>query len=389
MKKICVITTSRADYGLLYHLIQQIYSSSRLELQLIVSGSHLSSQHGMTVSQIREDGFLIDAEVPIIQDTDTVLDISRAFSLGVTGFAQAYERLSPDIVLLLGDRYEILAAAISATIANIPIIHLHGGEVTEGAYDDAFRHSITKMAAVHFVAAQPYMDRVIQLGENPKDVHCVGGLGVDSLKKISLLNKKQLAKELNIELKEKLLLVTFHPVTLEKSQNQGQITALLSALCYIAEDINYDSTIIFTMPNADTEGSNLAVQIQAFVQKYKNAHFFASLGQQKYYSCLNHFDIVIGNSSSGLLEAPSFKIPTINIGSRQEGRLKAKSVIDCEPSTNEILNAINLSLSKGFRHQIKDTKNPYGEGGATDKIMKILETIDITEIQSKKFYDIT
>ena len=387
MKKICVITTSRADYGLLYSLIQKIHSSLVIKLQLIVSGSHLSPRHGMTVNQIHEDGFLVDAEVPIIQDADSELDISVAFSLGITGFANAYKKLSPDMVLILGDRYEILAAAISATIANIPIIHLHGGEITRGAYDDAFRHSITKMAHLHFVAAKPYLDRVIQLGENSENVYCVGGLGVDAIQTISLLSRQELAEELKIELKGKLLLVTFHPVTLEKLQNQVQISSLLEALSEFSKNKIHDSTIIFTMPNADTEGLKISRQIDAFVKKNKNAYFFTSLGQQRYYSCLNQFDAVIGNSSSGLLEAPSFKIPSVNIGSRQEGRLKAPSIIDCDTSTIQILEAIKLALSKHFRHQIKNVKNPYGDGGASQKIVNILENIKISGIQNKKFYD--
>ena len=383
MKKICVITSSRADYGLLYNLLLKIKNSSYLNLQLVVSGSHLSKKHGMTVDQIKKDGFEIDACVPVIQDNDTHLDISRAISDGIIGFSETYDELSPDLVLILGDRYEILASAISATIANIPIAHLHGGEITQGAQDDVFRHSITKMSHLHFVAAKPYMDRVIQLGENPKSVFCYGGLGVDAIRNTLIMTKEELESELNLDLKKKALLVTFHPVTLEKLRTREQIMSLLSALSDFS-----DLTIVFTMPNADVDGTIISEEIEFFVEKNKNSHYFISLGQQKYYSCLQHFSAVIGNSSSGLLEAPSFKIPTINIGSRQDGRLRAKSIIDCKPNTQQILAAIKRALSKDFIAKIKNTINPYGEGGSSVKIVKVLEKINISEFKIKKFYDL-
>ena len=388
MKKICVITSSRADYGLLYPLIQEIRSSPVLKLQLIVSGSHLSPQHGMTINFIHRDNLFVDFEVPIIQKSDSDLDINNAFSIGINGFANAYKKLTPDLVLILGDRYEILASAISATIMNVPIVHLHGGEITRGAYDDAFRHSITKMAHFHFVAANPYKERVIQLGENPNHVFCVGGLGVDAIKKVSVLSRKELAKELNIQLKEKVFLVTFHPVTLEKSKSSYQINSLLEALGKIIEQKIYDLSIIFTLPNADAEGTKIACKIEKFVKKYRDVFVFPSLGQKKYYSCLKHFDLIIGNSSSGLLEAPTFKIPTVNIGSRQEGRLKATSVIDCGGSKNSIIDAINLALSNSFAPQIINAKNPYGNGGSSKKIVSVLEKIEIEKIENKTFFDI-
>ncbi len=383
MKKVCVVTSSRADYGLLFHLLKKIKKSPFLDLQLIVSGSHLSQQHGMTLNEIKNDGFTIDASVSIIQENDSHLDISRAVSDGIIGFSEAYERLSPDLVLMLGDRYEILACAIAATIANLPIVHLHGGEITEGAQDEAFRHSITKMAHLHFVAAKPYMERVIQLGENPKSVFCYGGLGVDAIRHTSLMSREELAKELNADLNKKALLITFHPVTLERLKSYEQMKSLLLIL---SEFSNF--TIIFTMPNADIDGSKIATQIEAFVNNNDNTHYFKSLGQQKYYSCLYHFDAVIGNSSSGLLEAPSFKIPTINIGSRQDGRIRAKNIIDCEPNTKQIREAIKLGLSSKFAAEIKNTINPYGSGGASEKIIKVLEKINTSDLGRKIFYDL-
>ena len=382
MKKICVITSSRADYGLLKHLLKEIKVSPLLHLQLIVCGSHLSSFHGMTINEIIDDGFKIDEKVDITQKNDTQLDISISISSGIKSFSRIYASLNPDAVLILGDRYEILAAAISATIANIPVVHLHGGEITEGAIDDMFRHSITKMSHLHFVAAVPYKKRVIQLGENPKNVFCVGGLGVDALKKVPILSKKNLSKQLNIKLKKRSFLVTYHPLTANPSTGYLELSELLQAL-----EKYEDCSIIFTMPNADADGLQLAKTLKTFADAHTNSYYFSSLGQEKYFSCLSNFDAVIGNSSSGLLEAPSFKIPTINIGDRQKGRLKAESVIDCEAKKENIQEAIQKALSPEFIKKTQKTNNPYGRGGASKKIVRILEKSDFSKLFIKEFFD--
>lgn len=323
MKKICVISSTRADYSLLKALLEEIEKSEVLSLQLVVSGTHLSSIHGMTKKEIEQDNFKINAKVSVVQKTDNASDICKSISEGIKGFSEVFETLSPDILLILGDRYEILSAAIAATIANIPIAHLHGGEVTIGAYDEVFRHAITKMSHLHFVAAKEYEKRVIQLGENPNTVFCVGGLGVDSISRTELFTKKELSEQLEIDFDRPMLLVTYHPVTLSRQESSADLKTLLKALSYFT-----GCKIIFTMPNADTNGLKIAKKIKTYVNNDKNAYFISSLGQKKYFSCLNYFDALIGNSSSGLLEAPSFKIPAINIGSRQKGRLKADSVID-------------------------------------------------------------
>ncbi len=383
MKKICVITSSRADYGLLKALLEEIQKSKVLSLQLVVSGTHLSSAHGMTLKEIEQDNFKIHAKVSVIQKTDGASDICKSISEGIYGFSKAFETLTPDMLLILGDRYEILAAAIAATITNIPIAHLHGGEVTMGAFDEVFRHSITKMSHLHFVAAKEYEKRVIQLGENPNTVFNVGGLGTDSIRRTELFSKQELSEQLGIEFDRPMLLVTYHPVTLHKQESSADLEALLKALDYFT-----GCKIIFTIPNADTDGLKMAQKIRTYVNNNNNVYFIPSLGQKKYFSCLNNFDALIGNSSSGLLEAPSFKIPVINIGPRQKGRLKADSIIDCEANEKEIRIAIEKALSNDFKIILKKVKNPYGEGGASSKIISVLENCDISNLLAKSFFDL-
>lgn len=384
MKKICVVSSSRADYGLLRHLMREIEASDKLNLKFVVSGSHLSQLDGMTIEEIETDGFKIDAKVGIFErEKNDKSEISKRISNGIEKFGNIYEALKPDFVLLLGDRYEIFSAAISATIAQLPIIHLHGGEVTKGAFDDSFRHSISKMAHIHFVAADNYRKRLIQLGESPENVFCTGGLGVDAIKKVNILSKKRLSETLNIRLNRTSFLVTYHPVTLEKDYGLSGLNNLLNALNCFPE-----ATICFTLPNADTNSSLITKEIKSFLETHSNSFLFSSMGQEKYYSCLKHFSAVIGNSSSGLLEAPSFRIPTINIGKRQNGRLKATSVIDCEPQEDNILNAINLALSPTFSQLLKTATNPYGKGGAAKKIVSVLEKIEPSEVITKNFFDL-
>ena len=382
-RKICVVTGTRADYGLLLPVILAIENSEVLDLQLVVTGAHLSPEFGSTYREIEHNGFRIDRKVEMLISSDTAVAVSKSVGLAIIGFADALEDLRPDILLLLGDRYELLAAASAATIANIPIAHLHGGETTEGAFDEAIRHSITKMAHLHFVAAAPYRNRVIQLGEQPDKVFCVGASGIDNIMQMPLLNLNELEDALKCKLGNFSFLVTFHPVTLENSTAEIQMQQLLAAL-----DKAKPSCLIFTMPNADTNGRVLFRQIRDYTQERKYAHVYTSLGQRLYLSCLSHISIVIGNSSSGLVEAPSFKLPTINIGDRQKGRLRATSVIDCAPNTADILNAITISQSPEFQGKLELTINPYGEGNSSARIVEVLENIQLEDILKKKFYDL-
>tara|TARA_Y100001970_G_scaffold15871_1_gene17851 strand:+ start:36436 stop:37596 length:1161 start_codon:yes stop_codon:yes gene_type:complete len=384
IKKICIVTGSRAEYGLLYWLMKSIDSNPNLELQIIVTGMHLSVDFGLTYKEIEKDGFIINKKIETVLSSDTSSAVSKSTGIGLISFADAYNELNPDIVLILGDRFEILPAAISATFSNILLGHIHGGETTEGAFDESIRHSITKMSWLHFVATNEYKKRVIQLGENPKRVFNVGGLGVDSIKKTSLLSMNELTKVTNIHFKEKNLLVTFHPVTLEKNNSQKSLMALLRAL------ENFDDIgIIFTMPNADPGGSFVKKLIHEFAFNYKERVIvFNSMGRLNYLSALQFVDGVVGNSSSGLIEAPTFKIGTINIGDRQTGRIKAKSVIDCAPSESSIIEAINLLYSKKFQKKLSLIENPYGNGNSADKILKVLTNIKIPKNLKKVFYDL-
>jgi GDP/UDP-N,N'-diacetylbacillosamine 2-epimerase (hydrolysing) len=384
MRKICIVTGTRAEYGLLYWLMKDIREDSNLELQIIATGMHLSPEFGLTYRQIEEDGFKIGRKIEMLLSSDTPIGVSKSMGLGMIGFAEAYADLKPDIAVLLGDRFEIFSAAAAAMIARVRIAHLHGGETTEGAFDEAIRHSITKMSHLHFTAAEEYRRRVIQLGEDPERVFNVGGLGIDNIKKLRLLSRKEFENAIGFELGRKNLLSTFHPVTLEYGAAGKQFQSLLDAL-----DELHDTKIIFTKPNADTEGRVIIKMIEHYVSKNRhNAVAFVNLGQVRYLSAMQFVDGVVGNSSSGLAEAPTFKIGTINIGDRQRGRIKADSVIDCEPAKESILTAIRKLYSKEFQDKLEDVKNPYGEGSATEKIKKILKDVDLSDILKKRFYDI-
>jgi GDP/UDP-N,N'-diacetylbacillosamine 2-epimerase (hydrolysing) len=383
-RKVCVITGTRAEYGLLYWLMKDIQEDSDLELQIIATGMHLSPEFGLTYRQIEKDGFKIDKKIEMLLSSDTPIGISKSMGLGTIGFAEAYSEMKPDIVVLLGDRFEIFSAASASMIARIPIAHLHGGETTEGAFDEAIRHSITKMSHLHFTATEEYRRRVIQLGESPDRVFNVGGMGIDNIRKLKLMSREELEDSINFKLGPKNLLVTFHPVTLERATAGNQFQSLLNAL-----DESQNTKFIFTKPNADTEGHFITKMIDDYVSR--NSHkaiAFVSLGQLRYLSALRFVDACVGNSSSGLAEAPTFKIGTINIGDRQRGRLKAGNVIDCEPNKESILAAIRKLYSTEFKGKLKNVKNPYGEGGAAEKIKKILKEVDLTDILKKRFYDI-
>jgi GDP/UDP-N,N'-diacetylbacillosamine 2-epimerase (hydrolysing) len=381
-RKICVVTGTRAEYGLLRWVMQGIQDSEVLGLQLIVTGMHLSPEFGLTVQEIESDGFCIDRKVEMLLSSDTPVGITKSMGLAMIGFADALAELQPELLLVLGDRFEIFAAAASAMIARVPIAHLHGGESTEGVIDEPIRHSITKMAHLHFVAADEYRHRVIQLGENPERVFQVGGLGIDNIKSLKLLGRDELEAALDFKLADRNLLITFHPVTLEHNSSCEQMAELLAALTEL-DNVG----LIFTMPNADTDGRVLFRQIDAFCARHSNACAYTSLGQLRYLSCIQHVDGVIGNSSSGLAEVPSFKKGTINIGDRQRGRLRAASVIDCDPDRVSICNAIHRLFSPAFQAQLPCVENPYGNGGASVAIVKALERLALDGLLKKRFYD--
>lgn len=384
MKKICVVTGTRAEYGLLKHLMRGIQNSKKLELQIIVTGMHLSKKFGYTINEILDDKFKIDHKVDMKLVNDTSLNISKSMGIGIEKFSSCFKKLNPDLVLVLGDRYEIFAAAISAMLSRIPIAHLHGGEATEGLIDEPIRHSISKMSHLHFVASEEYKNRVIQLGEDPKKVFNVGALGLDSISKEELYDQKDLENILDMSFCDRNFLVTFHPVTLEKNSSKNQFKEILNALMKFK-----DFGVIFTMPNSDLDGEILFSMIKNFVKSRSNSFAFESLGQQKYFSCLKIVDLVIGNSSSGLIEVPSFKIPTINIGDRQRGRLKAASVIDCDPSESAITKSIKRGLSPSFRSSLKKVNNPYGKKGASSRIVSVLESVSFKNLLKKEFYNIS
>jgi len=383
-RKICVVTGTRAEYGLLRWVMDGIQKSSKLELQIIATGMHLSPAFGMTYKEIEKDGFTINKKVEMLLSADSPSSISKSTGLGIVGFADSYESLQPDIVVILGDRFEILSACIAALFAKIPIAHIHGGETTEGAFDESIRHSISKMAWWHFVAADEYEKRVIQLGEYPDRVFNVGGLGVDVINKTNLLSKKELMDKTGIQFDDKNLMVTFHPVTLENNTSEKQCQALLNVLGKMQ-----DTYIIFTMPNADTGGRIIKEMVIDFVKRNSNRSIsFESMGQLNYLSTLQFVNGVVGNSSSGLAEVPTFKIGTVNIGERQKGRLKANSIIDCEPTEDSIKSAIETLYNNDFQEKLKDVKNPYGKGLATEKILDLLDKNPIPTEPKKEFYDL-
>ncbi len=382
-RKICVVTGTRAEYGLLRFLMDGVKKSKKLKLQIIATGMHLSPEFGLTYKEIEKNGFKIDKKVEMLTSSDTSNGIVKSIGLGMIGLSDALEDLNPDIILVLGDRYEIFSVATAAMVYRIPIVHLHGGEATEGLIDEPIRHSITKMSHLHFVANEEYRRRVIQLGEKPENVFMVGGLGIDSIINLNLLSHKELEKALNFKLGTKNLMITFHPVTLEEKTSKEQMQELLDALLEFK-----DVHLIFTMPNADTDGRILFSLIEDFVKKHPQSKSFTSLGQLRYLSCIKHVDGVVGNSSSGLAEVPSFKKGTVNIGDRQRGRIKAKSIIDCEPKRESIVKALRKLYSPNFQKTLKNVVNPYGTGGASKAIVKKLEQVSLDNILKKKFYDL-
>lgn len=380
MRKICVVTGSRADYGLLYWLMKDIQASLMFELQLVVTGMHLSAEFGMTVNVIEEDGFKIDTRVETLLSSDSAIGVTKSVGLGVISFAEVYERLQPDLVLVLGDRFEIFAAAQAALFARLPIAHIGGGDVTEGAYDEAMRHSISKMAHLHFVTSSAAVSRLERMGENPKHVFNVGSPGLDHLHRSRLPDRVTLEQEMNFRFRKTNFLITFHPVTLDAMSSDAQLESLLQALDKYGPDVG----LIFTLPNADTDGRGLINCVEKFVAGRDNARAYPSLGQMRYLGTMAIADIVIGNSSSGLYEAPSLRTPSVNIGLRQHGRLKAASVFDCAPEKEAIAEAISLALS--FGHQ--SVENPYQRGDCAQLMIKALSGIDdFASLTMKRFFD--
>ena len=385
MKRIGIMTT-RAEYGLLKSLMQEINKDNDLELYLIVSGMHLSPEFGMTYKEIEEDGFEINAKVEMLLSSDSPAGISKSIGLGVIGFADEFQRADLDMLILLGDRYEALSAAISAMVMRIPIAHLHGGELTEGAIDEGIRHSITKMSYLHFTSTEQYRSRVIQLGENPERVFYVGALGVENIKKINLMTKEELEKSIHFEIDENTVVVTYHPVTLENNTVEEQFLNLLKVL-----DRNPKIRMIFTKANADTNGRIVNELIDKYAaQNSERACAFMSLGQKRYLSALKYCRIVIGNSSSGIIEAPSFGKPIINIGDRQKGRICADSVINCGYTQQEIQQAMETALTEEFENKARNCRNPYEKENTAANIISVIKDYLLNDkIKLKKgFYDI-
>ena len=382
-RKICVITGTRADYGLLRWVMQGIKDDAELTLQIIATGMHLSPEFGLTYREIENDGFQIDRKVEMLTSSDTSVGIAKSMGLGLIGFADALDDLKPDLIVVLGDRFEIFAAVSAALVARIPVAHLHGGETTEGAFDEALRHSITKMSHLHFVAAEPYRQRVIQLGEQPDRVFLVGGLGIDNIRRLKLLDRPALETSLDFKLGRRNLLITFHSVTLETATAAEQMAELLAAL-----DVLQETHLIFTLPNADTDGRALIQMVQQFVAQHANARAYTSLGQLRYLSCIAQVDAVVGNSSSGLAEVPSFNKGTINIGDRQRGRLQAASVINCNPTRHGIAAALQQLYSTAFQASLRDVRNPYGDGGASAIVVDTIKHFAIDKLVQKVFFDL-
>lgn len=381
MRKICVITGSRAEYGLLSGLMKAIKEDESLELQVIVTNMHLSPEFGLTYKEIERDGFFINKKVEMLLSSDTANATTKSVGLATIGFADAYEDLKPDMIVVLGDRYEILAAVSAALFYKIPVVHLHGGEITEGAYDDCIRHAITKMSHLHFTSTEEYRQRVIQLGEDPKRVFNVGALGIENIKKVPLMNKKELESTLNgFTINDKTILITYHPVTLENSTAEEQIQNLLLAL-----DEYLDIKIIFTLPNSDTDGRVIIRLINEYVSKHpEKAIAYPSLGLKRYLSALQFVKAVVGNSSSGIIEVPSFGIPTLNIGDRQKGRIAADSVINCGTSKKDILQG----LGKALNSEPKKIHNPYEGKNTTSDILHVLKTYPLEGLIQKTFYNL-
>lgn len=385
MKKIIsILTATRAEYGLLKPIISKLNEVQEFDVRIVVTGAHLSPEFGLTYREIEKDGFVIDEKIEILLSADTPSSISKSMGLAMISFADYFNKLKPDLLIVLGDRYETLAVVTTAMNQRIPIAHLYGGETTEGAIDEAIRHAITKLSYLHFTSTEEYRKRVIQLGENPSRVFNVGAIGIENILNEKLLSKESLEKELKIDLSNRYAVVTFHPVTLERSSSREQIKSLLE-VCKEYKDLKF----IFTKANADAEGRVINEYIDMYSKENNNIFAFTSLGMLRYLSAIKYASVVIGNSSSGLVEVPSFGIPTINIGDRQKGRLQASSIINCNSNLIDIRRAFEIALSEDFIKKAKDTINPYGKGKTSDKIAEVIKENLLNEKINlkKKFYD--
>ena len=380
-RKVCVVTGTRAEYGLLQSVLALLDDDPDFELQLVATGMHLSPEFGMTCRAIEADGFQVREKVEMLVSSDSARGVAKSMGLGVIGFADAFARLDPDLVMLLGDRFELLAAAQTALVCRIPIAHIAGGDVTEGAFDEAIRHAITKMAQLHFVTNESSGRRVRQLGEDPAHIHVVGNPGLDSLGRMALLDRAEVERRLGLELGDRNLLITFHPETLAGEPAETAFGRLLGAL----EALGPETGLVFTLPNADTEGRRLIAMTEAFAAEHDNAVAHASLGQELYWSTVAQVDAVVGNSSSGLLEVPSFKVPTVNVGDRQKGRLRALSVIDCPAESGPI----EAAIRRAFGLDCGAAVNPYGDGQAAGRIVAAIKAVpDCAALVRKRFHDL-
>ena len=383
-RKICVVTGTRAEYGLLCRLMQEIQSDGRMELQIIATGAHLSPEFGMTYREIEKAGFVINEKVEMLLSSDTPVGVTKSMGLALVGFADAFARLMPDIVVVLGDRYEILAAAEAAMVANIPIAHIHGGEITAGAIDDSMRHAITKMAQLHFVAAPEYRKRVLQLGENPAHVYAVGAVGIDNIVGMALMPLRELEESLQFPLGDKFFLVTYHPVTIEAARQTDALQNLFDAL-----DLFPDYRILITKSNSDAGGREINRRLDEYTAARKErVACYASLGHLRYLSAMKYASAVVGNSSSGLLEAPVLKKPTVNIGSRQQGRLRYPSVIDCAEGKDAIAEALGKAVSAEFRRGLDNMAIPYADGKIARRIKDVLRDVELEGLFQKRFFDL-
>lgn len=385
MKKISILTATRAEYGLLKPIIEKLYGVADFDVRVVVTGAHLSPEFGLTYKEIEKDGIVIDEKIEMLLSADTPAAISKSMGLALISFADYFERLKPDMLIVLGDRYETLAVCMAAMNQRIPIAHLYGGETTEGAVDESIRHAITKLSYLHFTSTEEYRMRVIQLGEQPDRVFSVGAVGIENILNQKLVDKIELERSIDFKLDKPYAMVTFHPVTLEDNQSSDQFQALLD-VCKKYQDMNF----IITKANADANGRIINKMIDSYIKENKNAIAFTSLGMTRYLSALRYCTLVIGNSSSGLIEAPSFGIPTINIGDRQKGRLQADSVINSKPTCVEIEKALELALTNEVRNRAKNTMNPYGDGNTSDKVIAVVKDYLLNDkiLLKKKFYDL-
>lgn len=382
-RRIAVVTGTRAEYGLLTGLVSLVHASPDTELQLLVTGTHLSPQFGYTVREIEADGFPIAERIDILMASDNAVGVAKAMALGLVGFAEAYRRLAPDLVVILGDRSEILSAAAAALVAAIPIAHIHGGETTEGAYDEGIRHAVTKMAHLHFTATEKYRHRVIQLGEDPSRVFNVGAPGLDALAQFTPVPLGELERALGFTFGEESLLVTFHPETAEGTDPRAAMDELFAAL-----DTRPGTHLLFTLPNADAGGRALIEMVQSYVARRADAVAHASLGHHRYLSSLHYVSGVVGNSSSGIIEAPSMGIGTLDIGNRQAGRLRADSVLSVPAERLAIAKGLDQMLSPAFRERCRTVSNPYSGGNAAAAIFEVLRGFPLTGITRKQFHDL-